>query len=591
MNQRNSYIIKQAFSTFFFASLASSVISQLDWLADGIILGNMISPDALSSQNLASPIILILGLIPQMIVMGAIIIAARAIGEHDETKFQRIFSVTMTSSLIISTIFSFFLILYNVQIAHLFTKDETLLNYLIDYIPFIGPIVITSICSLNLVGFIKTEGNPKLVIYGTAAELIINILLDFLMIGPLGLGIRGAAIATIGSMLGVTIVLSTITRRKKSNIQLKNPFKKWYFPYFKECAHIGIVGGVVQFFSPVFIIILNSLAQKVAGSEGLFIICIYCQLLMVCLLIMGGAAGSITTIGGILLGEKDLTGFRMLSSFSMKVIMIGISVLTCLMMIYPSGAAMLFGADIDTAVKLQNSIREVCLVFVPLCFLFGISSVFIVEGHLKLSAYVQSLIMLLIIAFATVSAFFAPDFFWISISFAMWLLMACVICFTFWKSRKNRDLHWLTLAFLIPDDPHVDTSISYTEESFTESLMAIKKFVTLCELDEGQRMKVTISTEEMMFYILKEAKRSSRKGYFDVRVVDSLDPESKKRSILVSIKDNGTPFCPIRKYDEHFFEQPEFEKELGLVLVNNNCSDIKYNYVNGINRTLMSFTV
>jgi len=68
-----------------------------------------------------------------------------------------------------------------------------------------------------------------------------------------------------------------------------------------------------------------------------------------------------------------------------------------------------------------------------------------------------------------------------------------------------------------------------------------------------------------------------------------MDPKDAQRSILVSINDNGTPFCPIRTYDEQFYEQPEFEKELGPVLLNYNCSDIKYSYVNGINSTLMTF--
>jgi len=592
MNQRNSYIIKQAFSTFFFASLASSVISQLNCLADGIILGNMISPKALSSQSLVSPIISILGIIPLMISMGSIIIAARAIGEHDESKFKRIFSVSMTSSVIIAAILSLILLFFNGQIAHLLTKDETLIPFLIEYIPFIGPILITSICSFSLVSFIKTEGNPKLVIYGTAAQFSINILLDIIMIGPLGLGIKGAAIASTCSMLGVTVVLSMIIRRsKRSNVHLLNPFREWYFPCFKECAHIGLPGVIAQVIFPVFIILTNNLAQKVAGSDGLFVISIYFHLLMVCMLIMEGASGAISAIGGILMGERDLTGFRMLSEFSMKIILIGITVLTGLMMIYPSGAAMLFGADAGSAVKLQNSIREVCFSFIPMCFLLGLSSIFIVERRIVMSGLIQTMMFVSIFAFISASAFLAPDFFWIAASVALLLLVACVICYTYKKSRNNRSLHWLTLVSMIPDDPHVDTSISYSDDSYAESLKSINRFISLCELEDSQRMKITISTEEMMYYILKEAKLTRRKGYFDVRITDSLDTESNIRSILVSIKDNGTPFCPIRTYDEKYYEQPEFEKELGLVLVNNNCSDIKYNYVNGVNCTLMSFTV
>jgi len=591
MTQRNSYIIKQAFSTFFFASLASSVISQLNSLVDGIILGNMISPGALSSLNLVSPLILILGLIPQMICMGSFVIAARAIGEHDKLKFQRIFSVMMISSLFILVILSVALILFNETIAHLLTKDEILIQFLTEYIPYVGPIVITSICSFNLVGFIKTEGKPKLVIYGTLTEFVINVLLDIIMIGPLGLGIMGAAIASIFSMLGVTIVLVIIIRRNKSNIHIINPFKKWFFPYFKECTQVGIPTGIAQVLFPIFIIVMNYLAQKVAGSDGLFVISIYSQLQMLFLLIIGGASGSIITIGGILLGEKDLTGFRMLLKFSLKIILVGITVLTCLMILYPSGAALLFGADIDTASKLQYPIMEICIGYIPMYFMFAISSIFLTEGYLAFSSLIQSLMPLSIILFTTISAYFIPAFFWFSMPAALWFLMACIICFTILKSRKNRGLHWLTLAPLVPSDPNVDTSISYSEESFAESLMAINKFICLCELDEMQRMKITISTEEMMYYILKAAKQSKRKGYFDVRIADSLDSKSNRRNILVSIKDNGTPFCPIRTYDEHFFEQPEFENELGLILINKNCSNIKYSYVNGINCTLMSFEV
>ena len=68
-------------------------------------------------------------------------------------------------------------------------------------------------CTPNLVGvvlnsFVRNDNRPKLAMVSTIAGAITNIVLDYVFIFPLGMGIKGAAIATgLGQIVTVSILL------------------------------------------------------------------------------------------------------------------------------------------------------------------------------------------------------------------------------------------------------------------------------------------------------------------------------------------------------------------------------------------------
>lgn len=64
--QRNEYVLKNMFGSFFLATVVSSLMGQLGGITDSILVGQLVSPDALSAvrvwQPVASVMFIIIGL-------------------------------------------------------------------------------------------------------------------------------------------------------------------------------------------------------------------------------------------------------------------------------------------------------------------------------------------------------------------------------------------------------------------------------------------------------------------------------------------------------------------------------------------------
>lgn len=48
MMQRNEYVLRNMFGSFFIATVLTALMAQLGSIADSIVIGHLVSPDALS---------------------------------------------------------------------------------------------------------------------------------------------------------------------------------------------------------------------------------------------------------------------------------------------------------------------------------------------------------------------------------------------------------------------------------------------------------------------------------------------------------------------------------------------------------------
>ena len=54
--QRNEYVLKSMFGSFFIATVLTALMAQLGSIADSIVIGHLVSPDALSVVRIWQPV-------------------------------------------------------------------------------------------------------------------------------------------------------------------------------------------------------------------------------------------------------------------------------------------------------------------------------------------------------------------------------------------------------------------------------------------------------------------------------------------------------------------------------------------------------
>ena len=176
-------------------------------LADGAFVGHGAGTEALAAINIAAPIFDIMIGIGIMFGIGASVISSIHLSKGD-VKAARINSTqSLIGSFIVTAILGAIILLNLDDTCRLFGSSESLVPLAGSYLRWVA--LSLPFCIIGNVGafVVRLDGSPKFSMMCTLLACALNIFLDWLFIFPLGLGLKGAALAT--SIGGTTGVLMT----------------------------------------------------------------------------------------------------------------------------------------------------------------------------------------------------------------------------------------------------------------------------------------------------------------------------------------------------------------------------------------------
>ena len=86
------------FGSFFLTTVMTALIAQLGSITDSIIMGHLVSPDALSVVRIWQPVENFMYIMIGMMGAGACFLSARGIGSQDYDKVNRVFPLQQNRS-------------------------------------------------------------------------------------------------------------------------------------------------------------------------------------------------------------------------------------------------------------------------------------------------------------------------------------------------------------------------------------------------------------------------------------------------------------------------------------------------------------
>ena len=123
MIQRNEYVLKNMFGSFFLATVMSALMNQLGGITDSIVVSHLVSPDSLSVVRVWQPFAACMFIIIGMMSAGARFLSARGIGAQNYDKVNRVFNHHLYY-----VIFSKQLSLFYKMLVQNFLSSDTLLK-------------------------------------------------------------------------------------------------------------------------------------------------------------------------------------------------------------------------------------------------------------------------------------------------------------------------------------------------------------------------------------------------------------------------------------------------------------------------------
>jgi putative MATE family efflux protein len=267
-------------------------------ITDRIFVGRSVGIEGISALTANFPLMLIFMACGMLFGIGGSSAFSIALGEKNNEKAEKIIAGTLF--MLLTAIFSLSVIgqIFAPQIFTLFGASSAILPLSLDYgrIILAGAVINSFAHAMN--NFIRAEGSPGIAMIAMVAGGVTNIILDYIFIFIFGMGVRGAAIATVLSMtLSASIVFSYLFGGK-NYIKIRLKYIIPEFSIVKRIVSIGSAPFAMQLAASITNALLNNQLQKYGGDSALSIMGMLFSFMTVLFMpVLGVNQGSMPVIG------------------------------------------------------------------------------------------------------------------------------------------------------------------------------------------------------------------------------------------------------------------------------------------------------
>ena len=196
-------------------SALAMFVSSLYTIIDGIFVGQGVGDNALAAVTIVIPLTIMLFGIATMFAVGGGTLVSKNFGAQNDEEGVNVFRQVFKFLLIISISISLVLSIFSNTIVVFLGATETIKPLAGEYLRYYAIFCIPNLIGIALNSFVRNDNRPKLAMVSTILGAITNIVLDYVFIFQLGMGIKGAAIATgLGQIVTVCIVLPHFIMKK-----------------------------------------------------------------------------------------------------------------------------------------------------------------------------------------------------------------------------------------------------------------------------------------------------------------------------------------------------------------------------------------
>jgi putative MATE family efflux protein len=228
-------LLKLSLPTFF-----GMFVMTLYNVIDTIFIGHYVGHLGIAGLSIVFPIQMVSIGIGEMTGMGGASVVSRLIGAGNVPRAERTVGNAITANILLSAILMAVGLSNTDFWLRLMGSSETILPYARDYmtIILIGMFFMTFAMALN--NLIRAEGNARIPMTGMIIGAVLNIILDAVFIIPLGMGIKGAALATVIAQLISVLYFMNYYFSGKSFLKIhsKNLIIEW--DILKAILAIGV---------------------------------------------------------------------------------------------------------------------------------------------------------------------------------------------------------------------------------------------------------------------------------------------------------------------------------------------------------------
>lgn len=351
-------------------TVISQIVNMLYNIIDRVYIGHIPGDGslALTGMGICMPIILIISAFAALVASGGAPRASICMGKGDNESAEKILGGCFAMQIIISAILTVVLLIWDKQLLLAFGASENTIDFAVEYMNIyaIGTVFVQLTLGMN--AFITAQGFANIGMITVSIGAVANIILDPIFIFGFGMGVKGAAVATVISQaLSCAWTIAFLTG-KKTFLRLK---KSNFFGAPKlvlPCVALGLSAFIMQASESVISVCFNSSLLKYGGDVAVGAMTILTSVMQFAMLPLQGIAQGAQPITSYNYGAGNAKRVKKTFRLLLVVCLCYSFLLWGCVMLFPRIFAGMFTTDASLTEFTVHAMR----VYFAVMFIFGI---------------------------------------------------------------------------------------------------------------------------------------------------------------------------------------------------------------------------
>ena len=275
--------IGQLFRAMFFPTLIGMVFNSALNICDGMFVGHGVGSNALAAINIVAPLFLICTGVGLMFGIGASVIGGIRLAEGNVKAARIIMTQAYIAGAVIFGLVVIGSLLFTRPLLYLLGCSEALEGLATDYLLWLLPGLVFFYLQCAGMMLIRLDGSPRYAMTVQIVAAVLNIFLDWYMVFPLGMGIRGASMATsisciVAGLMVVAYFIFFSDKLKFYRLRITRKSLRLSLRNTGYMAKIGFATFIAELAIGVVMVAGNYMFLSLLGEAGVAAFSVGCYL-------------------------------------------------------------------------------------------------------------------------------------------------------------------------------------------------------------------------------------------------------------------------------------------------------------------------
>lgn len=373
-------------------AVAAQIVNLLYNIVDRIYIGHIpgIGTDALAGIGVTSSVIILISAFAAIVSGGGAPLAAIALGQGDRDRAEKILGNGFILLLLFAVVASVLTYIFMEPVLLFTGASENTLGYASDYLSIYLTGTVFVLISTGLNGFINIQGRPGIAMLSIVIGAFLNIILDPVFIFAFGMGVKGAAVATVISQACSAAWVAGFLFSRKASLNLSGKYMHMDIRILGAVMGLGVSPFIMASTESLVGFVLNG-SLKQFGDIYISALAIMQSAMQFGSVPITGFAQGVVPIISYNFGHDDKA--RVKECFRIAVItMFSFNALVMAAMVCAPGVvASMFTSD----PQLIGTVKEMMPLFLSGMIIFGLQracqNTFVALGQAKVSVFIALL--------------------------------------------------------------------------------------------------------------------------------------------------------------------------------------------------------